>query len=236
MGGGPVSTSEPHPPQPPDSLLLEMLAEPTRRDIYDTVRRSPGPMTRDAVAGAVGIGVRLAAFHLDRLAGAGLLAIGFARPEGRSGPGAGRPAKHYSAAQRDVEIALPPRRYHLVARILAAAVASAPGDASNEAHTIAETEGRQIGAAHAASGHKSRHRLAAAATALESLGYEPRRERSRLCLGNCPFDGVVDVSPGLVCGLNERLVQGVLDGLGLAEHCRAELDGVAPDCCVTVHG
>jgi len=69
-----------------------------------------------------------------------------------------------------------------------------------------------------------------------SLGYEPRRERGRLCLGNCPFDGVVDVAPTLVCGLNQRLVQGVLDGLGIADRCRAELDGMPPDCCVTIHG
>lgn len=221
---------------PPDSLVLEMLAEPTRRQVYDTVRRSAAPMTRDAVAQAVGIGVRLAAFHLDRLATAGLLSVDFARPEGRSGPGAGRPAKRYSAARRDVEIAVPPRRYQLVARILAAAVAASPEDAGNEAVAIAEAEGRQVGELYAAANPKSRHRLAAAASALESLGYEPRRERSRLCLGNCPFDGVVDVSPQLVCGLNERLVQGLLDGLGIGDKCRAELDGLAPDCCVTVHG
>jgi len=212
-----------------------MLAEPTRRQVYDVVRRAPQPMTREAVAGAVGIGVRLAAFHLDRLASAGLLTVGFARPEGRRGPGAGRPAKHYSAAQRDVEVALPPRRYHLVARILAAAVASATGDAGAEALVIADAEGRRVGAAHAAvSTPKSRSPLVKAAAALESLGYEPRRDRGRLCLGNCPFDGVVDVSPSLVCGLNQRLVQGVLDGLGVDDKCRAELDGVPPDCCVTV--
>jgi len=237
MGGGAVSTVEPdRSPAPSESLVLEMLAEPTRRQVYDTVRRSPTPMTRDAVARAVDIGLRLAAFHLDRLAGAGLLSVDFARPEGRGGPGAGRPAKRYSATHRDVEVAVPPRRYHLVARILAAAVSTAPDDAAEEALAVADAEGRRVGALHAASGRKPRHRLAAAAAALESMGYEPRRERSRLCLGNCPFDGVVDVSPTLVCGLNQRLVQGVLDGLGVADRCHAELDGVPPDCCVTVRG
>ena len=220
----------------PDALVLEMLAEPTRRQVYDTVRRSAIPMTREAVAQAVDIGVRLAAFHLDRLATAGLLTVDFARPEGRRGPGAGRPAKRYSAAHRDVEVAVPPRRYHLVARILAAAVSTAPDDAGTRALGIADAEGRLVGHAHAVETKKARHRLSAAATALESLGYEPRRERGRLCLGNCPFDGVVDVAPTLVCGLNQRLVQGVLDGLGIADRCRAELDGMPPDCCVTIHG
>jgi predicted ArsR family transcriptional regulator len=229
-----VSTTEPSPPR--DALVLEMLAEPTRRQVYDLVRRSQTPMTREAVARSLDIGIRLAAFHLDRLADADLLAVDFARPHGRGGPGAGRPAKRYSAAHRDVEIALPPRRYHLVARILAAAVTTAPDDADEAARAIAEAEGRRVGEMHAAAARRSRHRLTAAAGALETMGYEPRRERARLCLGNCPFDGVVDISPGLVCGLNRRLVQGVLDGLGLGERCRAELDGVPPDCCVTVHG
>lgn len=230
-----MSTTDP-PLPPPDALVLEMLAEPTRRQVYDVVRRSAAPMTRENVARTLDISVRLAAFHLDRLADGGLLSVDFARPEGRGGPGAGRPAKRYSAAHRDVEVALPPRRYHLVARILAAAVSTAPDDATAEALAIADAEGRQVGEAHAAGGRSSRHRLTAAAAALESLGYEPRRERGRLCLGNCPFDGVVDVSPTLVCGLNQRLVQGVLDGLGVADRCSAELDGVPPDCCVTVHG
>ena len=229
-----MSTTDPSPLS--DSVVLEMLAEPTRRQVYDLVRRSPAPMTREAVARALDIGLRLAAFHLDRLADAGLLTADFARPEGRGGPGAGRPAKRYSAAHRDVEVALPPRRYHLVARILAAAVTAARGDAGEQALTAAEAEGRRVGEAHATAARRSRHRLTAAADALESMGYEPRRERSRLCLENCPFDGVVDVSPTLVCGLNQRLVQGVLEGLGLGERCRAELDGVHPNCCVTVHG
>ncbi|MDQ1747096.1 MAG: hypothetical protein QOD07_1359 [Frankiaceae bacterium] len=229
--------TEPSPTPPPDALVLEMLAEPTRRQVYDVVRRAPDPMTREAVAGAVGIGVRLAAFHLDRLAAAGLLTVGFARPHGRGGPGAGRPAKRYSASHRDVEVALPPRRYHLVARILAAAVSSSPADAGRKAFAIAAAEGRRVGAAHAAaSTARSRSPLVKAAGALESLGYEPRRERGRLCLGNCPFDGVVDIAPSLVCGLNQRLVHGVLEGLGADDRCRAELDGVPPDCCVTVHG
>jgi predicted ArsR family transcriptional regulator len=56
------------------------------------------PVGRDAVAARVGVGRTLAAFHLDKLAAAGLLTISFARPPGRTGPGAGRPAKLYRRA------------------------------------------------------------------------------------------------------------------------------------------
>jgi len=72
---------------------VELLTEPTRRSIYDAVRSAREPMTRDQVASATGVSRRLAAFHLDQLADAGLLSVDFARPEGRrGGPGAGRPA------------------------------------------------------------------------------------------------------------------------------------------------
>ncbi|MBO0788607.1 MAG: winged helix-turn-helix transcriptional regulator, partial [Actinobacteria bacterium] len=59
-----------------------MLADEQRRRIYDFVRRAGAPVTRDQVAGAVGISRKLAAFHLDKLAAAGLLETSFPRPAG----------------------------------------------------------------------------------------------------------------------------------------------------------
>jgi len=96
------------------------LTEPTRRRVYETVRAGVGPATRDEVAAALGIGRKLAAFHLDALAVAGLLDVDYARPPGRSGPGAGRPAKRYRAKHDDITVSVPARRYDLAARILAA--------------------------------------------------------------------------------------------------------------------
>jgi predicted ArsR family transcriptional regulator len=73
--------------------------------------------------------------------------------------------------------------------------------------------------------------------ALGAVGFDPQPEKAppRLRLRNCPFHDVVDVAPHLVCGLNQRLVSGVLDGLGVSDRCSAQPDGVPPDCCVTVH-
>jgi hypothetical protein len=45
---------------------------------------------------------------------------------------------------------------------------------------------------------------------------------------------VVDVAPALVCGLNDTFVSGVLEGVRGHRSVAAALDGVAPDCCVTV--
>jgi predicted ArsR family transcriptional regulator len=106
-----------------DWARVQLLTEPTRRRIYDAVRTSRDPVTRDAVAKATGVSRRLAAFHLDLLADSGLLSVDYARPPGRTGPGAGRPAKRYRAEDVDVEVSLPPRRYDIAARVLARAVA-----------------------------------------------------------------------------------------------------------------
>ena len=79
---------------------VALLAEPVRRRLYEHVRDRHTPVGRDEAAEAVGISRKLAAFHLDRLADVGLLAVDYRRLSGRVGPGAGRPAKLYSVSPR----------------------------------------------------------------------------------------------------------------------------------------
>src|SRR3954464_11082866 len=83
------------------------LAEPTRRRLYDFVVRSPQPVSRDDVAGATGVPRPTTAFHLDRLVTAGLLDVHYKGLSGRTGPGAGRPAKLYRRAERASSAPLP---------------------------------------------------------------------------------------------------------------------------------
>jgi predicted ArsR family transcriptional regulator len=167
-----------------------------------------------------------------------LLDVDYARPPGRSGPGAGRPAKRYRPTEIEVELHVPARRYDLAARILARAVteSTAETDPQLQALRVARDEGEQIGRLRRSGG-----RLSAAATldtaeqVLGDLGYEPARSDERCVrLRNCPFRSVVDVAPGLVCGVNDELVTGMLTGLGGHRSVTAALDGKAPDCCVTV--
>jgi predicted ArsR family transcriptional regulator len=56
--------------------------------------------------------------RLERLASAGLLVIDYERRTGRSGPGAGRPAKTYAAAAETTALEFPPRRYESLIRLL----------------------------------------------------------------------------------------------------------------------
>src|SRR5436190_14925906 len=104
-----------------DVGALGALDDPTRRALYAVVARSAAPVGRDDAAAAAGITRSLAAYHLDRLAEAGLVEATYARPPGRGGPGAGRPAKLYRRAERQFSLSTPPRDYELLAEILLAA-------------------------------------------------------------------------------------------------------------------
>ena len=98
------------------------LAEPVRRALYEYVAAQPDPVGREEAANALRVPLHTAKFHLDRLVDEGLLDMEFKRIGGRTGPGAGRPAKHYRRSEREFAISLPPRRYDLVGDILATAV------------------------------------------------------------------------------------------------------------------
>jgi predicted ArsR family transcriptional regulator len=218
--------------------LVHLLGEPTRRRIYDVVRTSRATMSRDEVAAACEISRRLAAFHLDLLADAGLLTVTYARPAGRTGPGAGRPAKRYGATDLDLEVSVPPRRYDIPARILARAIEETPqGDARAAVVPIAADEGETIGRMRRTSSRRmsAAETLDVAGDILDDLGYQPERPTSSCVrLRNCPFHAVVDTAPLLVCGVNEAFLTGLLGGLGGHKSVTAALDGEAPDCCVTI--
>ena len=209
------------------------LAEPTRRRLYDHVVRQPQPVGRDEVAGALGVPRATAAFHLDRLVADGLLDVHYERRTGRSGPGAGRPAKLYRRSECSVAVSLPERHYSLAGELLAEAVVEAEGSGERPAAVLARrahARGREMGAAaDGAAGADALLRV------LEAHGYEPRVEEGGIALANCPFHALAREHTELICGMNLRLLEGVLDGAatgGLTAHLRP-----APGaCCVRLDG
>src|SRR5689334_19070087 len=172
---------------------VSALDDPTRRRVYDHVRAAEGTVTRDEVAAAVGIGRTLAAYHLDRLAALGLLTVGSERRTGRTGPGAGRPAKVYGRAEGEVAVSVPPRDYGLAARLLAdAAAADDVGTTRQALRGAAERLGRELGAE--ADGDLE--------AALRERGYEPERDADGVIrLRNCPFHAVAQRHPEVVCDM-----------------------------------
>lgn len=215
------------------------LAEPTRRALYDVVVASPAPVGRDAAAEAVRISRDLAAFHLDRLVEAGLLETEYRRRTGRTGPGAGRPAKLYRRADRSIEVSLPVRRYERAADIMATALSRLPRRVGVAAVTgIARDQGTRIGAGlRRGLGRRPgrRRSLAALVDTLAVEGYEPSIDPTgRLCLRNCPFDALVPEHRDVTCAMNLAWAEGVLEGLG-EPTLGAELDPEDGRCCVVIH-
>jgi predicted ArsR family transcriptional regulator len=100
---------------------LQAVGDPELREALLFARRHPDAVTADELAAAQGIHRNVARSRLERLAEAGLLVIGFERRTGRSGPGAGRPAKTYAVAPQLRAVEFPARKYEaLLGRLLAA--------------------------------------------------------------------------------------------------------------------
>src|SRR6266496_4802899 len=79
-----------------DLASVSCLDDRVRGRLYAFVSGRSEPVGRNEAAAAVGIGRALAVYHLDKLVKSGLLTASYRRPAGRSGPGAGRPAKVYA--------------------------------------------------------------------------------------------------------------------------------------------
>src|SRR4051812_13116904 len=90
---------------------LDSIGDPDLRETLLFARRQPRPVTADDVAAALGTHRNVARGRLERLAEAGLLIASFERRTGRTGPGAGRPAKSYRVAPELSAIEFPRRRY-----------------------------------------------------------------------------------------------------------------------------
>lgn len=214
----------------PDRLAvlagLASLDEPVRRRLYEYVSGTGGPVSREEAAAAAGISRTLAAYHLDKLATAGLLVTTYRRPVGRTGPGAGRPAKLYRPADRELAVSVPPRSYELLARLLAeAAESDTTGRVRATLNRVAHDLGRQAGA-------ESSGDLMAA---LLGCGYQPQpAEAGALVLRNCPFHRLAAAHQELVCGLNLCLIEGVITG-SMHPRASAVLSPSPGRCCVLVH-
>jgi predicted ArsR family transcriptional regulator len=213
---------------------IAALADPVRRRLYELVAAAGEPVGREEAAAGAGVPAHSARFHLDRLVEDGLLEVEYRRLTGRSGPGAGRPAKLYRRSAREVAVSVPPRSYDLVGAILADAVARSlhGGELARSLANAAHSRGRAVAVAgpHAAAPGDDLERTAAV---LAGEGFEPAMVEGELCLRNCPFDALAREHTALVCGVNLDFVGGVVDGLG----CRAatpRLDPHEDRCCVVV--
>ncbi|MFK0047503.1 helix-turn-helix transcriptional regulator [Streptomyces sp. NPDC090741] len=225
-----------------DIDAIAVLQDPVRRRLYEYVAAQGREVGRNEAAEATGVARTLAAHHLDRLTEAGLLESGSRRLTGRSGPGAGRPAKVYTRARAEWSVSLPARDYRTAAELLAEAAEQAGLDAVLCA--AARRRGEALrGSASPCGG------LEEAVEMLAARGYEPHLEGIEGAEGaqgaedvegaaarvvrmrNCPFHAVAERFPPLVCGMNLALLEGLLGADGPV---RARMDARPGECCVVV--
>ncbi|WP_217547385.1 metalloregulator ArsR/SmtB family transcription factor [Streptomyces sp. GbtcB6] len=222
-----------------DIDAIAALQDPVRRRLYEYVVAQGREVGRNEAAEATGVARTLAAHHLDRLAEAGLLDTGSRRLTGRSGPGAGRPAKVYTRSRDERIVSLPARDYRTAAELLAEAAEHAGLDAGLCA--AARRRGEALRGSAAPCGG-----LDEAMEMLAARGYEPHLEDAGdaeaaegasgaaapvVRMRNCPFHAVAERFPPLVCGMNLALLEGLL---GTDGPVRARMDARPGECCVVL--
>ena len=218
---------------------IAALAEPVRRALYLYVVGRPAPVGREEAASAVGVAHHVAKFNLDKLEEERLLEVEFSRPPGRSGPGAGRPAKLYRRTSREIEVSLPKRRYDLAGQVMATAIATSEQTEApiREALAVAATDaGRALGQeVRATSGARPSQATTrkAVTDVLTEHGYEPRVAGKVITLANCPFHSLAQNHTELVCRMNLDLMNGLLEGLSPGA-LRARLLPTPGMCCVSI--
>lgn len=215
---------------------IALLDEPTRRRVFEFTSASSHAVGRDDVAAKLGINRELAAFHLERLLKGGLLKTEYRRRSGRTGPGAGRPAKLYRRTDVEVAVSIPPRRYEAAAEVFAEGIARLADPAAIDAVAdVARERGTDLGleACRVAGPRPSRRRrLAALMDLLGRAGYEPAVDEARgaVTLRNCPYHALVADHRELTCGMNLAWAQGVTDAADVPlRPVLAAREGV---CCV----
>jgi predicted ArsR family transcriptional regulator len=197
--------------------LAGALGDPTRRRVFFTVREAGDAVSKDDVARAVGIDRRLAGFHLDKLVDQGFLVAEFHRRTGRSGPGAGRPAKHYRLAEAELTVGLPERHYDLLASLLLKAASDESGATGQDVlDRVGYEFGYQVGLTEIAGGRTRPGQEGVDAVTevvrlLSRYGFAAEADGTgtiRACA--CPFEELAFGDPERICGLDRAIWKGML--------------------------
>lgn len=226
--------------------LAPLLQEPTLSLLSAVARR--GGITVDEAAEALSLPRTTARFRLERLEQQGFLRS--APAERRAGQ-RGRSAKVYYLSGEELLLSFPPRSYDFLSRLMAEVLAGA-GLSTQAIRATArsfglhvargrpDTRGRARQAAPARrptrrprKGRSLPQAVTEALKALGGLGYLTSVELASgelavVTAHNCPFRGVAEAHPGLICAMDLGLWEGVLEAACSApvkvevESCQAE--------------
>ncbi len=199
---------------------LAAAGDPQLRRILLYARGRRDAFTADDAASALRVHRNVARSRLDRLAESGFLSVSLERPEGRRGPGAGRPAKVYHVAPELDAVEFPDRR---LADVIGFLVGKLPARGREKALREAGEEfGRSLGAATGLKASANvRTGLERVCDGLGSLGFPVslqslEDDKAILATPTCPLRPLVVKHPdagaidrGMWAGLVEGGVRGV---------------------------
>lgn len=199
---------------------LAAVGDPELREALLFARSRARPVTADDLAHAHGVHRNVARSRLERLVAAGLLAAGYERRTGRSGPGAGRPAKTYSVVPQLESIEFPAGQNESLMALLVDVLAAGRGRKS--LHEVGVSFGREL-----ANGARLRPTKTLEAgfervcAAVRRLGYQASLERADdtgavIATPTCPLRPIVRARPeaveidrGMWAGLASSALEGV---------------------------
>jgi predicted ArsR family transcriptional regulator len=192
------------------------LADPTRREIMEHITRADTPLSVREVADFFGLHANAARMHLDKLVKGGLLRI--VRQRGERG---GRPANLYDVSGEELELNLPPRRYRLLAEVLAGGIADEGAVLARRMGDDAYVRGREEAVEQSSPlafvGHDASVQEIAGAWSqeIERRGHKAILEHLaddhvEATFITCPFGDFSRNYPKLVCEIHRRMEEGFL--------------------------
>lgn len=196
------------------TAMTSAFGDPTRREIYVFARESDG-LTAAAVATHFDLHPNVARHHLEKLASGGYLVVETPKSDGN----AGRPSKHYRAANPE-GFPVPLRRDDILASLLARALdLLEPDQAAAMADEVGYEYGRDLARRiDPTEGSRSvRAALSAVADALTAHGFAAHAESvgGALTIVSecCPFGEAATNYPHVVCAVDRGMIRGLLAGL-----------------------
>ena len=198
-----------------------------RAEIVAALRAADGPLTVADLATRVHVHPNTVRFHLDALVGSGRVV----RTPGHRSARAGRPSDRYEAAPGMDPAG--PRRYDVLATVLADALAAQDDDAPARA----QAAGHAWGAAAARQAAPAPDdTVAALATLLDGLGFAPEpgtdaSGRTTIGLHSCPFLELARSST-VVCPVHLGIMRGALAEWGAGRTVERLQPFARPDLCV----
>ena len=192
--------------------LFKTLGDNTRYAIYLELARSSRPRTTSEIAETIGLHPNTVRPHLERMRDAGLVDV-----QAATRGDIGRPQHRYSLAPDAPSLGLEPPVMPVLARMvlsMAERLGASPADAA--------AVGRDEGARRALPYGSAPSTLEAVVSDLDRLGFDPvvsdgDDDTAIVAFANCPFGGLAEQHPDLVCSLHRGLIAGFVAGMGDAE-------------------